>query len=187
MEKKELTLRFGEKYRVGNFVVIKYNKVLKKQEVAQLRNQLGIPEDIRKHLQRAQLPFVKVSAVSGIWGVEFCCNTNMYMFLDMVLAKALKAEQDGVTLEHNTVADFAHLFAMMYTDTCVLGDSIYSADKGNALKAFMARQKAFEGTNESPEEKAKDDEALKTVEEDEETKATIVDMASRFKKGGEHE
>lgn len=184
---KELTLEFGKKYRVGNFIVFKHNRVLRKSEVDQLRNQMGIPADIRKHLQRAQLPYIKVEAISGVWAVQFCCNTNMYMFIDRILAKALKAEEEGVILEHNTVNDFVHFFSMFFTDTTVLGDSIYTADKANALKAYMDRCKALAGEKETPEEKAKDDEVLEELKKEEEQKATIIDMAEAIKKGGKDE
>lgn len=182
---KEVVLEFGKKYRVGNFLVFKINKVLRKSEVAQLRNQMGIPADVRKHLQRAQLPYIKVEAVSGVWAVEYCCNTVMYRFIDHVLARAIEAEKNGVKPETNNVADFVHFFSMLFTDTTVLGDSIYTADKANALKAYMERHKAFAGAEETPEEKAKDDEVLESVKTDEETRATIVDMAGRIKKGGD--
>ena len=62
MNESVKTLEFGKKYRVGNFIVFKFTKTLKKKEVEHLRNQMGIPEDIRKHLQRAQLPFIKIDA-----------------------------------------------------------------------------------------------------------------------------
>jgi len=181
---KEITLEFGKKYRVGNFVVFKHNRVLRRSEVEQLRNQMGIPADIRKSLQRSQLPYIKVESISGIWAVQFCCNTNMYMFIDRILAKALKAEEEGVVLEHNTVNDFAHFFAMFFTDTTVLGDSIYTADKANALKAYMERHKALVEAEETPEEKAADDKILDEMKKQEEQKATIIDMANTIKKGG---
>ena len=181
---KEITLEFGKKYRVGNFVVFKHNRVLSKSEVAQLRNQMGIPQDIRKHLERAQLPYIKVEAISGIWAVQFCCNTNMYMFIDRILARAIKAKEEGIVPENNSVEDFAHFFAMFFTDTTVLGDSIYSADKANALKAYMERRKALVEAEETPEEKAADDKILDEMKKQEEQKATIIDMANTIKKGG---
>lgn len=169
-------MRFGKRYRVGNFQVIKINKVLRRQEVAELRNQMGIPADERRKLQRAQLPFIKVEAVSGIWAVEFSCNTLMYRFLDMVLCRAIEAEEDGVELEANTVDDFAHIFSMMFTDTTILGDPAYVADKGRALRALLDRQKAAEVSQED------DDRELDDMRSEEEARANIVDMASRLEK-----
>lgn len=184
MEEKEIVLEFGKKYRVGNFFVFKFNKTLSKSEVKFLRDQQNIPADIRKHLQRAQLPYIKIEAISGIWAIEVCCNSTIYQFIDRVLAKAIIADQEGLKPDHNSVTDFAHMFGMFFMDTTVIGDSIYQADKAVALKAFMARKKAFEGETETPEEKAEDDKILEELRQDEETKATIVDMAGKLK-GGE--
>lgn len=178
MEEKNKKLLFGKKYSVGNFWVLKYNRTLRKSEVAELRNMAGIPADMRKNLQRASLPYIKVSAVSGIWSVEFCCNNLMYRFIDEVLAQAIEADEHGLVLEHNSIADFAHMFNMFYTDTCVLGDSIYTADKANALKALMARQKAAAISDEE------DQKIIDDMKADEEAKAAIIDMAKHIEEGG---
>lgn len=179
MEKKNKKLLFGKKYSVGNFLVLKYNRTLSKADVAILRDQMGIPKDIRKNLHRASLPYIKVSAVSGVWSVEFCCTNMMYRFIDDVLSQAIEAEENGLVLNHNSVADFAHMFNMFYTDTCVLGDSIYTADKANALKALMERQKAVAISDEE------DQKILDDMKADEEHKTTILDMARHLKEGGD--
>lgn len=178
MEEKNKRLEFGKKYRVGNFFVFKYNKVLRKSEVAELRMQMGIPKEEWKKLQRSQLPFLKIEAVSGVWAVEFCCNTSIYQFIDQLLSPAIEAYKAGVKLESNDLASFAHMFNHMYMDTVILGDGIYHADKANALKAFMERQKAAEVSEEQEKE------TLEDLQADEEAKATIVDMAQKIKEGG---
>jgi len=175
MEEKK-TLSFGKRYRVGNFQVIKINKVLRRQEVAELRNQLGIPMEERKKLQRAQLPFIKVEAVSGVWAVEFSCATSMYRFIDILLARAIEAEENGERLDINSVADFAHIFSMMFTDTTILGDGQYLADKGKALRGLLDRQNAEDVSQED------DDKELDQMEADEEAKANIIDMAGQIGK-----
>lgn len=157
---------YGHRYRVGNYAVIKYNKVLRKQEVSELRNQIGIPDDIRKSLQRAQLPFIKVNAISGIWGIEFCCNTCVYRLIDTHLGEG--GEQNEAML--------AHLFNMWYMDTAVPGDDEYMKAKAEALKSFMERQKPAAV---SEEEDAK---VLEELKKDEEAKAVIVDMAGELQK-----
>ena len=177
MEERK-TLEFGRKYRVGNFFVFKYNKVLRKSEVQALRMQMGIPKDEWKNLQRAQLPFLKIEAVSGVWAVEFCCNTTMFQFLDQMLPRAIEADEQGIEMESNRVADFAHMFNHMYMDTVILGDDTYREGKASALKAFMKRQKAAEVSQEE------DDATLKELEADENAKATIIDMAEKVKEGG---
>lgn len=178
MEERK-TLEFGRKYRVGNFIVLKINRVLRKSEVAELRTQLGIPMEERRKLQRAQLPYIKVEAVSGVWSVYFCCNTMMYRFIDSLLPIAFEAEENGEKPEANSVADFAHMFNNMYMDTVVLGDSIYHQDKANAIKAFIERQKAVE-LSEEQERKT-----LEELEADEDAKAAIVEMADKIKEGGD--
>lgn len=177
MEERK-TLEFGRKYQVGNFRVLKYNRVLRKSEVAELRTQMGIPREEWKKLQRSQLPYIKVMAVSGVWAVEFCCNTSIYQFIDQMLVRAIEAYQQGVELESNDLASFAHMFNHMYMDTVILGDGIYHSDKASALKAFMERQKAAEVSQEE------DDATLKELEADENAKATIIDMAEKMKEGG---
>ena len=99
MNESVKTLEFGKKYCVGNFNVIKINKVLNKHELESLRNQEGIPEHIRKHLKRAQLPYIKIQAISGIWSIEFCCGAVVFNAIDTLLAAAIEAEEKGEKLE----------------------------------------------------------------------------------------
>ena len=184
-----LVLPFGKKIQVGNYTVLKYTKTLTKNQLKQIRESKDIAPEVQKQLSRAGLPYIKVEAISQIWAIEFCCNTGVYLFIDRVLPLALLAEQEKRKPEFESIADFAHLFGMWMTDTCVQGDSIYYADKGNALKALIERQKASANKEETPEEKADDDKVLDEVKKDEEAKATIVDMAQHVKeeqeKGGE--
>lgn len=165
---KEKRLEYGRKYMVGNFYVLKVNRVLRKSEVAELRNQMNIPMDIRKNLQRSQLPYIKVAAVSGIWSIEFCCNTAMYNMIDLWLA--------GDDEEQKT--SLYHMFNMMFTDTTIVGDAQYMSDKAKAMKALMDRQKAPDVSEED------DAKILESVKADDEAKATIIDMAEQIKKGG---
>lgn len=183
MEKEILVLPFGKKIQIGNYTVLKYTKSLTKAQMKQLRDDKDIHPEVRKQLQRSGLPFIKVEALSQIWSVEFCCNTGVYLCLDRVLPQAILAEQEGRKPEFDSVADFAHLFGMWMTDTCVQGDSIYQADKANALKALMERQAASRKA-ETKEEKAKDDAILDELKAEFEAKAQIVDMAKTIEKGG---
>lgn len=130
MEKRKLS--FGKKYRVGNFFVIKYNKLLRKSEAASLRMQIGVPSDMLASLQRSQLPFIKVEAASGIWAVEYCCNTSVFRMIDSLLD-----ESDAESMKM-----LAHMFNMWFMDTTVSGDKEYVETKAAALKGFMERCKA---------------------------------------------
>lgn len=164
-------MEYGRKYRVGNFYVLKVNRVLRKSEVVELRNQMGIPMDMRKNLQRSQLPYIKVAAISGAWSIEYCCNTAMYSLIEQWLA--------GDDEELKT--SLYHMFNMMFTDTTVTGDAQYLSDKARAMKELMNRQKAVEISDED------DEKVLDDLKSDEEAKATIVDMAEQIKKGGGNE
>ena len=168
MERKT-TLPFGKKEKCGNFLVLKYAKSLSKADLKTLRSNAGIPADMRKHLQRGTLPYIKVEAISGIWAVEYCCNTQMYMVIDRLLPLAIEAAHNNEEAE-TSIADLAHLFAMMMTDTTVLGDEEYQKAKALALKGFMERQKASEISKE------KDDEIVAALRGEEEARAAIVDM-----------
>lgn len=170
MEEKK-GLQYGRTYRVGNYRVLKVNRVLRKGDVAELRNQMGIPAEDRKLLRRAQLPYIKVEAISGIWSVEFCCNTSVFRLIDTML---MEGDEKSETM-------FAHLFNMWFMDTTVPGDTEYQEAKAVALKAFMDRQKAKAVT---------DEEEARTIDElkaDEEAKATIVEMGKELQKEDDHE
>ena len=169
-------LPFGKKIKVMNFFVLKYTKALKSGELKRLRNAEGIPADVQKHLQRGGLPYIKVMTLSENWSVEFICATTMYNFIDnrCVPNEEGQLSQEATSALHN-------LFALMYADTAVLGDTEYYEKKGKALNEFMARQQALK---ETPESKEADDKILEEVKADEEAKANIVEMAEHIKEGG---
>ena len=181
-----MVLPFGKKIQVGNYTVLKYTKSLTKAQMKQLRDDKEIHPEVRKQLSRNGLPFIKVEAISQIWSIEFCCNTSVYLHIDRVLPLALLAAQENRKPEYESIADFAHVFGMWMTDTCVMGDSIYFADKGKALQALIERQTAARKA-ETAEEKAKDDAILEEVKAETEAKAQIVDMAKTIEKGGKDE
>jgi len=186
MEEKQeiLVLPFGRKIQVGNYTVLKYTKTLTKQQLKSIREDKDIHPEVRRQLTRAGLPYIKVEAISMIWSVEFCCNTGVFMHIDRILPLALLAAQEGREPEYESIADFAHLFGMWMTDTCAQGDSIYYADKGKALQAYLERQAALKSAKETPEEKAEDDKILEEVKAEEEAKANIIDMAQNINKEG---
>lgn len=164
-EKEKKTLSYGKKYRVGNFTVLKINKVLRKNEIEELRNSIGIKDDDRKLLKRAQLPFIKVEAVSGIWAIELCCNTAAYQMIDQMLANG---GEKAATM-------FAHLFNMWFMDTIVPGDNEYQEAKAVALRDFMERKaKAEDGD---------DSQILEDMKTEEEARAAIIEMSNELKKG----
>lgn len=172
------TMPFGKKVRCGNFFVLKRTKSLGKSELKMLRDDMGIPADVQKRLSRSGLPYIRVEAVSGIWAVEYCCNTQMYMVIDQMLPLAVDADFRGESVQTG-VADFAHLFAMMMADTMVVGDGEYQKDKALAMKGLIERQKPAEVSVED------DREILDGLRADEEARAAMSDMAAHINDVGE--
>lgn len=157
---------FGKKYRVGNFECYKITRALGKKEVTMLRDTAGVPKDVRKHLNRAGLPYIIVQSIGGGWSISFVCGSSMYRFIEF---EVMNGEEGENALRN--------LLTMMYSDTTVLGDDEYYKAKAAALKAFMERQKA-KGV--SQEDDDKEVEALKTEEE---AKAAIIEMGKEVANG----
>lgn len=178
-EKKEMpSLPFGKEVRIGNWKVLKFTKALSKEQMKALRKSTG-NGDV-KGLSRAGIPYIKVEAISGVFALTFCFNTQVFRWLDYCVPVALEAYESGETLEKNSLADILHVFGMWMTDVCTTGDQQYYADKASALKSLIDRMQPAgktAGTDETAEEKAKDDKVLEEVKADEEAKAAIVDMA----------
>lgn len=187
MEETRKTMEFGKNIRIGNYVVLKFTKSLSKSQLNGLRADNNVPADVKKRLSRAGIPYIKVEAISGIFSLTFCFNTQVFRWLDYCIPAALEAQERGETLSQNSVADILHVFGMWMTDVCTTGDQKYYEDKANALKALIERQKAFAGAAETAEEKAEDDKTLEEIKADEEAKAKLREMAKELEEGGEHE
>lgn len=168
-------LPFGRKVQCGNFTVLKFTKALGKEQLRVLREQSGVPREKWRILPRRGIPFIKVSDLGDIWGVEFSCTTQMFAVIDQMLPLALDAERDGTDVETG-VADFAHLFTLMMTDTMIVGDGEYQKAKALAMKELIGRQKHVEVSKEA------DDKELDSLRAEMEAKATIVEMQSALKK-----
>lgn len=160
-EKKEMP--FGVKYRVGNFEYLKITKTLSKKEIAVMRNQMGVPEEVRKSLTRGGLPYIVVNTISGGWSLCFVCGSAMYNFIQY-------QNGNGETGEKALY----NLFLMMYSDTAVLGDNEYWEAKKKALDEFMGRCK-------SKVNKEDDEKDLQAVKDAESARATILEMSENIK------
>lgn len=183
-EKKERpSLPFGKEIKIGNYKVLKFTKSLSKSQLKGLRADENVPAGLKKQLARAGIPYIKVEAISGIFALTFCFNTQVFRWLDYCIPAALEAQEKGETLAQNSVADILHVFGMWMTDVCTTGDQKYYEDKANALKALIERQKAFAGIAETAEEKAEDDKILEEVKADEEAKAKLVEMSKELADG----
>lgn len=168
-ERREMP--FGKKFRAGNFEFFKITKSLSKKEVNMMRDEKGIPVDIRKHLNRGGLPYIIIQSISGGWSLSFVIGTIMYAFIEAEWRKG----EEGAKVLHK-------LFIMMYSDTAILADDKYWKDKEQALKSFLERQRAKE---ETAEEKAADDKILEEMQKEESARADMSEMSSALLKEAE--
>lgn len=130
-------MEFGKKVYAGNFVMMKKTRGLSKRDMERLRDESGIGRDVRKHLTRGQLPYIRVECVGGGWAVEFGVGTSMYGALDTV-----DAVRDGrgdwrvAGVEGENVTG---VLLGMLTDTTVVGDEEYQMEKMKILGEYIAR------------------------------------------------
>lgn len=180
-----MKLEYGVKVRVGNFYYLKYTKSLGRKELATLREAQNIPAEVQKHLQRASLPYIKVSTVSGSWSVEFVAGTVMYDALDSL---NVVFDGDGVRQLYGTEAKNAEAtFVAMLADTTTVGDYEYQVAKQKLLSEYLER--AGKRLNEkcdagkSAEELRKESEAaVQDVINTERHGATLIEMGEHINK-----
>lgn len=153
-------LDYGKKIQVGNFEVLKFTRSLSSKELKRLRNNEGIPKEIQKRLQRGGVPFIKVTTISGSWGIEFSDGTAVFRYID----------------EADDLDSLRNIFTMFFADTTTFGDREYWEDKGNALHAYMDRLRAKDISKED------DDKILKDEEDYMKDTKTVEEMAEHLKK-----
>lgn len=177
-----MALPFGKTIKTRHFTVLKFSKSLSKKEVASLRE--DIPADIKKHLQRGSLPFIKISDIAGTWGVEFSVVTSMYAALDEFVPVAVGDHYEFSKDDGNIIEAFAQL---MYTDTSLPGDAEYTAGKLKLRDEYIAREAARRNAaseNGKTEEQLRkeSDEAVQEVIDRDKHAETLLDMAEQIKK-----
>lgn len=176
---------FGVKVKVGNYQIVKFSKSLSKSEAKKLRSIDKIPADVQKHLQRASLPFIKVSTVSGSWAVEFVIGTTMYEALDEL--HVVHDAAGNHTLMGNEKTNAEAIFAAMLADTTTVGDFEYQTAKQKLLKEYLDRaskklnEKADAGKSED-DLKKESEEAVEQVIERDKHGEMIVSMGKELKK-----
>ena len=177
-----MELPFGKKISVGPFTVLKYSKSLSKKEVKELRDAANIPTDVRKHLQRGSLPFIKVETVSGSWSVEWIIGQTMY---DAINKIPLACDADGNPLYFgNGFKNLHAIFNAMFADTCTVGDFEYQQAKQKLLVDYLNRASAVQ-KEQTEEEKKESEEALEDVYQAEQHKAMILEMGKEVKNADE--
>ena len=183
-----MALPFGKSIKTRHFTVLKFSKSLSKKEVASLRK--DIPSEIKKHLQRGSLPFIKISDIAGTWGVEFSVGTSMYAALDECVTVAVGDHYELSKDDENFIEAFAQL---MYADTSLPGDAEYTAGKLKLRDEYIAREAARRNAaadkGKTVEQIRKEsDEAVQEVIDRDKHAETLLDIAEQIKKeGGQHE
>lgn len=183
-----MALPFGKTIKTRHCTVLKFSKSLSKKEVASLRE--DIPAEIKKHLQRGSLPFIKISDIAGTWGVEFSVVTSMYAALDKFVPVAVGDHYEFSKDDGNIIEAFALL---MYTDASLPGDAEYTAGKLKLRDEYIAREAARinaasdKGKTEEQLRKESDEAVQEVIDRDKHAE-TLLDIAEQIKKeGGQHE
>lgn len=179
-----MALPFGKTIKTRHFTVLKFSKSLSKKEVASLRE--DIPAEIKKHLQRGSLPFIKIADISGTWGIEFSIGTSMYAALDECVSVAVGDHYEFSKNDGNIIEAFAQL---MYADTSLPGDAEYTAGKLKLRDEYIAREAARRNAaadkGKSDEQLSKEsDEAVQEVVDRDKHADILRDMAEQIKKEG---
>ena len=183
-----MALPFGKTIKTRHFTVLKFSKSLSKKEVASLRK--DIPDEIKKHLQRGSLPFIKISDIAGTWGVEFSVGTSMYAALDECVHVDVGDHYEFSKDNGNIIEASAHL---MYVDTSFPCDAEYTAGKLKLCDEYLARESARRNAaadkGKTVEHLRKEsDEAVQEVIDRDKHAETLLGMAEQIKKeGGQHE
>lgn len=183
-----MALPFGKNIKTRHFTVLKFSKSLSKKEVALLRE--NIPAEIKNHLQRGSLPFIKISDIAGTWGVEFSVVTSMYAALDKCVTVSVGDHYEFSKDDGNIIEAFAQL---MYADTSLPGDAEYTAGKLKLRDEYIAREAARRNDaadNGKAEEQIRkeSDEAVQDVIDRDKHAETLLGMAEQIRKeGGQHE
>ena len=181
-----MKLEFGRPVAVGNYTVTKINRTLSRRQVKELRMQSNVPDEAAKWLERARLPYIKVSTSSGSWSVEFVIGTTMYNAIDSV---NVVMDADGNRMVYGTEGrNMEAMFVAMLADTTTVGDFEYQIAKQKLLQEYLDRASKARNANEdegkSEEQVAKEnEEAAQEVLDSSEHKTMVLDMAGRIVNG----
>ena len=146
---------FGKSYRIGNFEVVKLSRSLKKSELKMLRDERQVPEELRKHLTRGSLPYIKVRAISGIWAIEWSVGTAMFNLFDGCFGSAGRTGNAGSD-ETDVLEGLKGMVSRMYSLCSIVGDKQMNIDLTKALSDFLGRRD--DGSSERTERAGNDGE-----------------------------
>lgn len=178
-----MSLDFGVKVRVSNFYVLKFSRSLTGKEMKALRASQSIPVELHKYLNRASLPYIKVSTISGSWSVEFVAGTSMYNALDNL---TVVGGSDGTRhLAGVEKKNVEAIFTAMFADTTTVGDTEYQVSKQKLLCEYLDRaskeavSRDANGKSEEQLRKESDDAVQEVIDRDKHA-AMFDDMADRI-------
>lgn len=131
------------KVRVGNFNVQKIEKTLSKSSMQELRDGVGIPKQIAKHLDRKKIPVIEVSSISGGWKVSYMIGLSMFNLIDGCF--------DGYTVVEMGVLQ---LINDIYFNCCIIGDGEYLKKRNELVREYLDRIKPEDDKGETPSDVA---------------------------------
>lgn len=129
---------FGKRIHCGNFTIEKRSRSLSKAQARRLRDEAGVPDDVRKHLSRASLPYMRVENVSGGWAVEIGIGMSMFDALDGL--SAARDENGDWRVPGIEGKNAEAVLTGMYMDTTVVGDAVYQGRKLALMCEYLKRQ-----------------------------------------------
>ena len=145
--KKTRIMEFGKKVYVGNFVVVKKNRSLSKREMERLRDEAGVPKDVRKHLTRGALPYMHIENAGGGWELNIGIGMSMFEALDeLSVARDERGDWRVPGIEGKNAEA---VITGMFVDTTVVGDAEYQGAKMKAMCEYIERNSKKEGDDRS--------------------------------------
>lgn len=116
---------------------MKKSRTPSKKELKAMRKASNIPEEVQRHLDRGQLPFIEVGTVSGSWRIEFVCEFGMYRALDEI---PVAIDSDGnLTYYGDAYKSLGNLINSWFAYTSTVGDAEYQADVVKAMERYLSR------------------------------------------------
>lgn len=135
-------MNYGIKVQVGNFCMQKKQVHLSKKEIRQYYCELPESPGLRamqKDIQRAGLPYIEVSTISGSWKVMFAVSETMFHVLD---ALTVVKEDGQYVVGGPEKGNIEALFVLMYANCSIVGDAEYQKAKAESFDAYIKRMTA---------------------------------------------
>lgn len=172
---------FGKKIRVGNFYVLKTSRAVGRKELAAMRRERGIADEVAKKLGHQGMPQITVGDIAGGWSVTYGPTMQVYVFLD-----SLSVSEDG-SLGRAESESLRNLVMLVYMGSTILGDKELNLARVRIHDEFVERMSAKTGDGETAEEKAADDKVTEEEARRMRDAETIVEMMKKSAGGKDGE